>query len=759
MISKSVAFFIAGMFMATSAAISASPYKIQGVLLEKGTRKPLSGVNVFILPHKLKGTTDDQGKFTIENVPAGKIQWIVNSAGYERLTLDEELDDETAADEWRLYLEKVSYMAYETTVTGRQKKRDDSTKSMKQEVFTQLPGSGGDPIKAVQNLPGVNRAGGFSSQVIIQGSAPQDTRYMIDGHEVPIIFHFGGLSSVVFPQAIDRVDYLSAGYGPEYSRAMGGLGGVWSKQPRKDRWGGLGYVDLMNSGAMVEGPVGEKGSVMAGVRRSYIGQVLKQAAKRVGGDSFNLTVAPTFSDAILAYDGDVTERDHIRLLGVGSQDTMQFVLAKPIDQAPSVRGTFDLRTAFYRFIPQVTHKHSEKSTSRWSLGVGRDWNRIDIGQGYFYVTTDAVTSRGEVERKFSEHYTSQVGFDNRYTHGKVDLSLPGMPSGRGGVSNPLSAGTYRTAHIDRTTNVFGGYWRNEIKPWAEGGWSILPNARVEYFGMTKEVLPAPRLALKYQWDDSLFFKAASGMYYQPPTEQQTDKTYGNPNIKAPFAIHYMGGAEKDFRGGSSRGFIVSGEGFYRQFDKLVVSSSKTVTRDGSTVSENYNNDGNGRAYGAQTQIRLEAAPWNGWVSYTLSKSTRWNEGKAEEIFQYDQTHLLTVLGGVDVGRNWRLASRFRYVTGNPSTPITGAIFDSDSDSYSPIRGAIYSTRMQPFMQFDIRIDKKWVYNRWILSVYLDIQNVTNRKNPEAVRYSYDYSQMAVVSGLPVFPTLGLKGEF
>ena len=59
-----------------------------------------------------------------------------------------------------------------------------------------------------------------------------------------------------------------------------------------------------------------------------------------------------------------------------------------------------------------------------------------------------------------------------------------------------------------------------------------------------------------------------------------------------------------------------------------------MTRDGSTVSENYN-DGNGRAYGAQTQIgsklRLE---WMGFL-YTF-KSTRWNEGKAEEIFQYDQ---------------------------------------------------------------------------------------------------------------------------
>ena len=136
--------------------------------------------------------------------------------------------------------------------------------------------------------------------------------------------------------------------------------------------------------------------------------------------------------------------------------------------------------------------------------------------------------------------------------------------------------------------------------------------------------------------------------------------------------------------------------------------------------------------GLKLQIRLEAAPWNGWVSYTLSKSTRWNEGKAEEIFQYDQTHLLTVLGGVDVGRNWRLASRFRYVTGNPSTPITGAILIPTvilthrfEERFIP-HGCSRSCSL-------ISNRQKWVYNRWILSVYLDIFKTSRIAKPRSRR--------------------------
>ncbi|MFN8370555.1 MAG: hypothetical protein U0T83_08035, partial [Bacteriovoracaceae bacterium] len=72
---------------------------------------------------------------------------------------------------------------------------------------------------------------------------------------------------------------------------------------------------------------------------------------------------------------------------------------------------------------------------------------------------------------------------------------------------------------------------------------------------------------------------------------------------------------------------------------------------------------------------------------------------------------------------------------------------------------IYSERFDHFKQLDIRIDRKFVYDTWILSGYLDIQNVTNSKNSSNIQYSYDYTQNQKVRGLPILPTLGLKGEF
>ena len=62
-------------------------------------------------------------------------------------------------------------------------------------------------------------------------------------------------------------------------------------------------------------------------------------------------------------------------------------------------------------------------------------------------------------------------------------------------------------------------------------------------------------------------------------------------------------------------------------------------------------------------------------------------------------------------------------------------------------------------QFDFRFDKEWVFNDWILFLYLDVQNLTNRMNAENIRYDYDFENFQEISGLPIFPIFGLRGEF
>ena len=208
------------------------------------------------------------------------MKWVISVSGYNRLELEDEQQAGAMIKPRVFYLEKKTYLTYETTVYGETEKRDDKTKSLDQAQFATVPGANGDPVKAVQNLPGVNRPGAFSSQIIIEGSSPNDTRYNIDNQNIPIIFHFGGLSSVVMPEAVDHVDYLSAGFGPEFGQTIAGLVNLTVKDPQTDRTHGFVFADTMNAGGMVEGPINDHSSYLFGMRQSYIGYVLRRRCRQ-----------------------------------------------------------------------------------------------------------------------------------------------------------------------------------------------------------------------------------------------------------------------------------------------------------------------------------------------------------------------------------------------------------------------------------------------------------------------------------------------
>ena len=171
--------------------------------------------------------------------------------------------------------------------------------------------------------------------------------------------------------------------------------------------------------------------------------------------------------------------------------------------------------------------------------------------------------------------------------------------------------------------------------------------------------------------------------------------------------------------------------------------------------ENLNNDGIGRIYGAEASAKLRpTAKSSGFLSYTLSRSER-NEWRR---FNWDQTHIFTVAGAYRLGRGWDLSGTFRYVTGNPITPVVSSIYNANIDTYKPVYGAINSARSTDFHRLDLRVEKSWRVKSGSIAAYLDVQNVYNRHNEEGRSYNYNFTQSGVISGLPLIPSLGIRGE-
>lgn len=713
----------------------------QGRLFERGTRKVLSDVNVFLLPHKIKSTTSEKGDFSFTDVPDGECTFIINLTGYQKY--------ERPCSKGIIYLEKISYNEFETTVTGKVTKRDDQGQTLTRAEFLKAPGSfGGDPVRAAQNLPGIAQSGA-NAQIIIQGASPDDTGYVINGHRVPLVFHFGGLSSVIIPEAVDRVDLLPSGYGPEYSRATGGIIGLTTKAPVKDRFHGMAFVDLLNSGALIEGPIDDKSSILIAGRYSYIGQVLKAVAKE--NEDFELTAAPTYYDFTTIYDRKLNEKNSLKTTIVASKDQLELVLNKAANNDPDLRGNFFNATEFFRVIPQITTEIDSKTKMENSLGLGHDSIFVDIGGRYLDIDSNVISQRSEIAHEWSGKSKTYIGLDNYWQQSKVKVNLPNSFS-VGGVSNPFSTGETRKFEQEGSETFLGAYLRQELKPSEDSRWTYLPNVRIDHFTINQDtrVQPRfqPRFQLRYQLDPKLLLRGSWGQYVQTPQPQETSRLYGNKNIRSPYAWHYTIGFTKDFREDGAQGLELTNNYFYKDLKDLVYPD----------IQKNYANSGTGSILGGEIQAKYRKDAWTSQVVYTYLKSTRHIPGFGTSPSEFDQTHNLNLIGSYNTER-WTFSARFRYVTGNPYTPVTGSSFDADNDVYIPVRGGIYSQRFDSFNQLDVRIDRKYIYDEWILTAYVDILNIYNSENSQNIEYSYDYSEKKKVRGLPILPTLGLKGEF
>ena len=111
----------------------------------------------------------------------------------------------------------------ELIVDAAREQPGETRRSITPAEVRNMPGVSNDALKSVQNLPGVARAPFGAGMLVVRGAAPGDTRVLLDGQEIPQLYHFGGLRSVFPTEALSRIDFLPGGFGVRYGRAIGGV--------------------------------------------------------------------------------------------------------------------------------------------------------------------------------------------------------------------------------------------------------------------------------------------------------------------------------------------------------------------------------------------------------------------------------------------------------------------------------------------------------------------------------------------------------
>jgi hypothetical protein len=152
-----------------------------------------------------------------------------------------------------------------------------------------------------------------------------------------------------------------------------------------------------------------------------------------------------------------------------------------------------------------------------------------------------------------------------------------------------------------------------------------------------------------------------------------------------------------------------------------------------------------RSYGLEIMFRKNEGQFNGWISYTLSKSEQRTPGRtATETginngnwynSAYDKLHNLAVTGSYNLNKKWSFGSNFVFQTGQPVTYPNGQ-YEYLAITI-PSYGLRNENRLIPYHHLDLSAtltshkneNRNWK-SEWVFSIY----NVYNRKNAASITF-------------------------
>ena len=655
----------------------------------------------------------------------------------------------------------------EVTVRGVRKPQDAVAIGVSRDEARLVAGTQGDTLKVVQNLPGIARPSFGSGQLVVWGSAPEDTRVYVDGVEIPALFHGSALRSTINSDFVKGVELVPGAFGAEYGRSLGGLVRVETRALPANGVHGYVGADTLDTSAMLSGAIGDRLRIGAAGRVSYLDSVMKAVSAPDVGDYFPI---PKYRDYQAKAQLALRDGESLDAVFLGSNDELRRTI--PSTDPARVRSQ-TTSLGFQRLYLHYSRALEDGARVDITPFVGHDTNNVDSQFGDNPAKLDIGAWRYGVRASERARISSVLSLG-----GGVDIDGTSASIARAGsIDIPAREGDVTVFGQPPGSDYNADDWTAsivDVGPYVTadvtlGPVVVTPGLRVDGFlleasrqtprvGHTPSIglshldgAIQPRLATRWQVVPRLAISASVGQYAQAPAPEDMSAVFGTPRLSPSKATHATLGESLAI----TRTLSANVVGFAKALSDLVVRSRLTTPK----LAQALVQDGVGRVYGVQMLLRQEMYKgFFGWASYTISRSERRYVGDATwRLFDYDQPHVLTIVLSKQEGP-WTFGARFRYARGLPRTPVVGSFYDVSGDQFQPIFGEQSSIRLPDFYQLDVRIDRAFMLGPTRFILYLEGQNVTFHKNQEEYVYSDDYARRSTISGLPTLAILGARLE-
>jgi hypothetical protein len=764
------------LFLALLAPMMASAQQavLQGTVRDRASQEPLTGVTVVLegTDPLIGAVTDVNGRFRIA-APAASYNVRFSYVGYRSdvrfnlvLTTGNATVITVELEEDRLSLGEVRVTADRAT-SAATVETPLSIQRLTLEEIRSNPGGNFDLSKVIQTLPGVGASVGSGprNDLIIRGGAPNENVYYLDGIEIPVINHFATQGSSGGPQGLLNVSFIedltmsTSAFDARYDNALAAVFDFRQRDGNRENFQGNFRLSGTEVALTGEGPIGETGTYLASVRRSYL---------RFLFEAIDLPIRPDYWDSQFKVSWEPDPKTRVTLLGVGALD--EFFFAAPSESTPE-------KEAVLRGSPII---------NQWNYTLGASVRRL-ITDGYVNI----ALSRNEFDNSLVRWEDARTGdpdalalnSDSRETETKIraDINLfkngwkfsGGLNLQRAEYSSDFFGRVSRIPLIETTFDTDVAFWRmggfvQTSRPFFDDRLTVSAGIRTDMDSFTDEGMNptqafSPRVALSYQLTPKTYLNASVGRYHKIPIYtvlgyRDASGVLVNKDNRYTRSDHFVAGIEHL----PKSGVRLTVEGFYKNYSRYPISVRDGISlanvggNFGAIGNERTVTTGGGRAWGAEflAQQKFTGKVY-GVLAYTWVNSEFAGTDGVFLPSSWDSRHLLSTLFGWKMGRGYELGVKYRYVAGFPYTPYDLA---ASQANYLSTGNAVFdysrlnTERLRAFSQLDVRIDKKWNFNTVTVDLFLDLQNLLMAKSPALATYTFERNMdgsYATTDGQPI----------
>ncbi|WP_281234728.1 TonB-dependent receptor [Flavobacterium gelatinilyticum] len=764
MITKKISVFII-IILTAFTSYSQEKFTLSGTIKDSKNNETLIGVTIYFPALKIGTITNEYGFYSV-TVPRGEHQIEISYIGYQSIEQTIVLNKNTKTI---FLLNESGEELQEVIITENKgkiniKSPEMSVNKLSISAIKKMPVVLGevDVLKSILLLPGVTNVGEGASGFNVRGGGADQNLILLDEATIFNSSHVFGFFSVFNPDAIKDLKLYKGGIPARFGGRASSVLEIYQKDGNSKNFHINGGIGLISSRLLLEGPiVKDKGSFLIGGRTSYAHLFLKLSED-------NKDNAAYFYDLNTKLSYKLNDNNSLYLSGYFGRDV--FSLNKSFTNIYG-NSTLNLRW---------NHLYSSKLFSNLSLIYSDYYYGLDLD--YVGFKWDSGIKNYNLKYDFknyiSEKFKLNYGLNGIY----YDFN-PGTikPSSKISGINPeqldkkyaFEQSIYLDAENQISKKITLAYGLRYSLFYRLGASTVNyyennnpvvfdPNTEIyekgepvstKYFGKNQVIKDynnlEPRFSVSYQLNDDQAIKASynrMAQYLQlvsntssptPLDVWMPSDNYIKPQIADQAALGY-------FRNIKDGEYSLETEAFYKEIQNRLdyIDGADLIANN---AIEQVILNGQMRAYGLEIMFKKNTGKFNGWISYTLSKSEQQTPGRTPEetginngkwySSPYDKTHNLAITSAYNLNEKWSFGANFALQSGQPVS------YPNSQYEYLgitvPSYGLRNKNRLPAYHHLDISATltpsknkgRNWK-GEWVFSIY----NLYNRSNAASINF-------------------------